>query len=194
MKNTEEFRIRDARQEDAPAISRVIQMAMHKEGCMAFAGTEDRLPLVDKTFTTLAGRNDSQYSYLNSIVAEDADGNLAGAIVSYDGALLHQLRQAFVEVANDVMDANFVEKDMDLETSDDEIYLDSLAVFPEYRGRGLARKLIDAACQRHAASGKPFGLLCAPGNDDAYALYERLGFREIGLRPFAGIMMRHMTR
>lgn len=194
MKNTEEFIIRDARQEDAEAISRAIQMALHEEGCMALAGSEDRLPLVDRTFTALAGRPDSQYSYVNSIVAEDAEGNVAGAIVSYDGALLHQLRQAFVEEANDIMDANFIEEEMDLETSDDEVYLDSLAVFPEYRGRGLARKLIDAACQRHAASGKPFGLLCAPGNDDAYALYQRLGFREIGLRPFAGIMMRHMTR
>lgn len=194
MKNTEEFIIRDARPEDAQSISRAIQMALHEEGCMALAGKEENLPLVDKTFAILAGRPDSQYSYLNSIVAVDADGNIAGAIVSYDGAQLHPLRQAFVEVANNVTGSNFVEEEMDLETSDDEVYLDSLAVFPEYRGQGLARKLIDAACQRHAGSGKPFGLLCAPGNDDAYTLYERLGFREIGLRPFAGIMMHHMVR
>ena len=192
--NSEEFRIRKGRPEDAPAISRVIRMALHEEGCMALAGTEDRLPLIYKVFTTLAERPDSQYSYLNTLVAEDPDGNVAGAIVCYDGARLHQLRRAFVEVANDLTGSNFVEEEMDLETSDDEIYLDSLAVFPEYRGRKLAMRLIDAACRQHADTGKPFGLLCAPGNDNAYRLYEYLGFREIGLRPFAGIMMHHMIR
>lgn len=194
MINKEEFKIREGRPEDAEAISKVVQMAMHEECCLAFAGTEERLLLVDETFTILAGRPDSQYSYRNTLVAEDAQGNVAGAIVSYDGARMHELRQAFVEVANRVMDCGFVEAEMDNETSDDEIYLDSLAVFPAYRGNGLARKLMDAACRRHASAGKPFGLLCAPGNDDAYALYGRLGFQEIGLRPFAGITMRHMVR
>ena len=193
MNNTEDFIIREAKPEDALVISRVIQMAMHTEGCLALAGSEERFPLLDKTFTILAARPDSQYSYRNNIVAEDGGGTIAGAIVSYDGAFLHPLRRAFVEVANEVLDSKFVEEEMDLETSDDEIYLDSLAVFPEYQGKGLAKRLIAAALERHAGSVKPFGLLCAPGNNDAYRLYERLGFREIGLRPFAGILMHHMV-
>lgn len=194
MNDTGKFLIREGKPEDAPAISRIIQMAMHKEGCMALVGSEERFPLLDKTFTILATRPDSQYSYLNTIVAEDCEGRIAGAIVSYDGALLHPLRRAFVEVANEITGSKFIEEEMDLETSDDEIYLDSLAVFPEYRGKGLAKRLIEAALTSHAHSGKPFGLLCAPGNDDAYRLYERLGFRETGLRPFAGIKMHRMIQ
>lgn len=194
MNNIEEFRIRRGEACDAPAISRAIQLALHPEGCIAMAGSKDRLPLADKIFTQLASRPDSQYSYLNTLVAESPDGHVAGVLVCYDGARLHALRQAFVEVANEVSGSNFIEEEMDNETTDDEIYLDSLAVFPQYRGRGLAKRLIESACRLHAASGKPFGLLCAPGNDDAYRLYENLGFREIGIRFFVGIAMHHMQR
>ena len=117
-------------------------MAVGEEIELEFAGSEERRPLALQTFTELAARTDSQYSYLNSLVAVDDDG--------------------------------------------------SLAVFPQHRGRGLAVRLIDAARERHAASGKPIGLLVDTDNPKAYALYRSLGFVKVGARPFAGTMMDHL--
>lgn len=180
-----------ARPQDAPYIARAVLMAVGEEIELEFAGSEERRPLALKTFTELASRTDSQYSYLNSLVAVDDDGTVAGVIVSYDGARLLELRRAFFEVAGRVLGLDF-DDSLPVETDGDEIYLDSLAVFPQYRGRGLAVRLIDAARERHAASGKPVGLLVDTDNPKAYALYRSLGFVKVGARPFAGTMMEHL--
>lgn len=189
-----QINIRPGRQADAPAIARAVIMAVGEEIALSLAGSAERRHLVDETFTRLAARTDSQYSYLNTLVAETPDGEIAGLIVSYDGADLHRLRRAFIREANEVLGIHFDENKMDDETSPDEIYLDSLAVFPEFRGHQLGRRLIEAAAEHHAASGKPLGLLCDPDNPRAQHIYEKLGFKTVGRRPFAGVMMHHMTR
>lgn len=191
---SDQFKIREARKDDATVIARGIVMALHDDNTMGLAGTRDRLPLVDSLFTDLAAREDSQYSYLNTIVAEAADGNVAGILVAYDGARLHELREAFVRKANAILGTGFVNEEMDNETSDDEIYLDSLAVFPEYRGNKLGPRLIEAMSLRHADAGKPLGLLCEQGYDHLYKLYTSLGFKDVGMRPFIGTMMHHLRR
>lgn len=187
------FILRAATPADAPFIARAVIMAFGDEIALAFAGSADRLPLVDRLFTDLAARDDSQYSYLNAVVAESAaDGTVAGVVVAYDGAGLHSLRRAFIAEAALTLGLEFDEKTMDDETSPDEVYLDSLAVFPEFRRRGLAETLIGAAKEKARAAGKPLGLLCDPPNVNARRLYERLGFTFRDQRPFAGTMMDHL--
>ena len=189
----ESIRIRKAIPEDAPAIARGIIMAVGEEIATEFAGSPERLPLVEKVFTDLARREDSQYSYRNSLVAETESGDIAGIIVAYDGARLHDLRPAFCEEAAATLGINIKSEDMHDETSPDEIYLDSLAVFPPYRRHGLGRRLIAAAIDEHKSSGKPIGLLCDPPNKKARRLYESLGFKPAGQRPFADTMMDHLV-
>ncbi|MBJ2187738.1 MAG: GNAT family N-acetyltransferase [Muribaculaceae bacterium] len=186
------MKIIPARKTDAPAIARTVMMAVGDEISLSFAGTPDRLPLVTEVFTRLAESENSQYSYTNTLVALTPEGKVAGAIVSYDGAELHRLRREFISVANEVLGMDMREEEFTDETSSDEVYLDSLCVFPEYRGQKLAGRLIEAACRRHVDAGKPVGLLVDPDNPRARRLYESLGFREVGQRPFAGVMMHHM--
>ena len=78
------------------------------------------------------------------------------------------------------------------ETDASEFYLDTLAVLSEYRGRGIASLLLKGAIGRAAACGKPAGLLVDKDNNRARKLYERVGFRQIGERPFCYVMMDHM--
>lgn len=189
-----EFTIRKARKSDAPDIARAIITAVGEEITMHFAGTEERRPLVARLFTELAEAEDSQYSYRNSLVAETDDGKNAGVIVAYDGARLHELRRAFIRKAAAILEFEIDETKMHDETSPDEIYLDSLAVWPEYQRQGLARRLIAAAGEAHKDSEKPLGLLCEPENLNAFALYQKLGFKKSGMRYFAGTMMHHMVK
>ncbi len=166
--------------------------AIGNEICCHMAGGAQRLPLVREVFTRLARREDSQYSYLNSLIALDPEGNPAAAIVSYDGARLYELRQAFVDEANALLGWNVTQNDFQDETSADEFYLDSLMVSPAYRRRGLAGRLIALAAQRARENGKPLGLLVDYDNPEARRLYVSTGFRSVGERPFAGTMMEHM--
>lgn len=189
---TPDYKIIPARRADADSIASAIIAAVGEEIAQGLAGSKERMPLVVETFRRLAARDDSQYSYRNSLVALDEEGNVAGVIVSYDGEELRYLRKAFVRVANEVLGMDIKEGDIPDETSPDEIYLDSLCVFPPYRGKGIAKMLIKAAADAHKKSGKPLGLLVDYDNPRARRLYSSLGFKSVGERPFAGTVMEHM--
>ncbi|MCM1531263.1 MAG: GNAT family N-acetyltransferase [Ruminococcus flavefaciens] len=180
----------NAEKSDAPLIGEVVVAAIGDELAHSFAG-EKTVEDVKRLFTKLAAREDSQYSYRNSLKAVDENGEPMGFAVGYDGALLHQLRKAFFEEVRLVL-----EREMDGKVDDEceagEFYLDSLAVFPAYRGKGVARALIQAMAQRGLKSGKPLGLLCDKTNATARRLYDALGFRQVGEAPFAGEVMDHL--
>ena len=63
---------------------------------------------------------------------------------------------------------------------------------PEYRGQGVASALIKDAKEKAIKTGKPLGLLCDIDNSRARRLYDSIGFRSCGLRPFAGHEMNHL--
>ena len=65
-----------------------------------------------------------------------------------------------------------------------ELEIHNVAVAPEARRRGLARLLLGVVLARAARAGSERALLeVRAGNAPAQALYEGLGFREVGRRP-----------
>jgi ribosomal-protein-alanine N-acetyltransferase len=65
----------------------------------------------------------------------------------------------------------------------DEMHVLNVAVAPPERRRGLARWLLRFAMSRAARGGASRALLeVRAGNREAVALYESLGFRQLGLR------------
>lgn len=145
-------------------------------------------------FADVASRENSQYSYRNTLIVKDNTGKRAGVVIAYDGAALHELRQAFVNEFNRRCGTNHKEGEWDNETSDDEIYIDTVSVSPEFRHQGIGTRLIQAIEERYKGIGKPLGLLCAHDNQEARKLYEKLGFRAVGTRKFAGEEMIHMQK
>ena len=64
-----------------------------------------------------------------------------------------------------------------------EIHVTNLAVHPEWRRRGVARRLLAAALAEGVARGVTLAFLeVRPSNTRALALYESLGFQVIGRR------------
>lgn len=141
--------------------------------------------------TSLVEADDSQYSYKNCIVAVDDKGAVAGVCVSYDGAKLLQLRSAFVRAAKERLDRDF--SDMDEETSAGELYIDSLAVFPEFQHRGIATKLLNLTVEKAKTMKiEKVGLLVDAGNPNAERLYSALGYVTVGASSWGGHPMKHM--
>lgn len=184
------FSIIPARREDAPLIARAIVMAVGEEITRDFAAPDHTPQDVEAMFADLAAMDDSQYSYRNTLVALNPEGRVAGVCIAYDGALLHSLRERFIEAVRRHLGREMGE--MADETSPDEYYLDSLAVWPQYRGQGIGAALLMAQARRAHAAGKPAGLLVDKDNPRARALYTRLGFLPAGERPFAGTTMDHL--
>lgn len=189
--------IRQAEKNDAPFIAEAIMMAVGEELVNEIANGKGR-EAVKSVFTRLAEMETSQYSYLNSLIAETDDGEVAGIVVAYDGAILIEARRLFFDLAKKHLGWDIYEMvpdgEPEVETDPSEFYLDSLAVWPGFRNKGIASELIREVERRALRVDKPVGLLCAAHNDRARRLYERLGFHEVGLRPFAGEMMSHLMK
>ena len=191
---TNAFNIIDASPEDAPLIAWAIMEAVGEELVDHLAGNKTRKD-VEEIFTRLAGRTDSQYSYLNTRIAIVPDGTKAAICVSYDGGKLKELRRSFFAEANRVLGWGMTPEDVDAlpgETCGEEFYLDSLSTLPHYRGQGAARILIEDAARKATAAGLPLGLLVADHNPGARQLYESIGFRPVARRPFAGEIMTNL--
>lgn len=187
-----DIRIERAKREDAPYIARGIAVALHlgqEDSAIPVSTTADT-EIWHRIFSSLAAMKNSQYSYRNTYKAVDPDGNILGIIISYDGARLHELREAFF---NEVRKVTGKEPEPFAdETDPSEWYIDSFAVWPEHRGRGIGRMLLYAAKREASAKGKPAGLLVDKANSGARYLYESVGFRHVGDRPFIDVMMDHL--
>ena len=191
--------IREARPEEAGRIADLIIMAMTEECCLHFCGPDHDIDDFRRVMTSLVARTDTQYSYLNTLVAIEetapvpgvsAPGCIVGICVSYDGALLHQLRQPFIDAA--LYEWGMDHSSIPDETQAGELYLDSLAVDPAYRGRGIARLLLEASVEKSKRMNLPStGLLVDVGNPRAEALYNKVGFRYAGTNSWGGHGMKH---
>jgi DNA-3-methyladenine glycosylase I len=184
------IKIVDAKKTDATFIAQAIMAAVGEQICLNFAGPAHTLDDVEHLFTELAKRDDSQYSYLNTLAAVDDDGKTVGVCISYDGALLDELRKPFFEAVSSILGKDMT--DVQDETDGNEVYIDTLAVLPECRKQGIGAALLKATVEKARKIGKPAGLLVEKENHNARRLYESLGFRHVGERPFAYVMMDHL--
>jgi len=184
--------IRAAVPEQARTIARLIMEAMNYECCQYFAGPRHTLQDFEDAMTRLVERTDSQYSYCNTLVAMAPGGEVAGALVCYDGARLYELREAFLQEAREsFQNTDFV---LDDETQAGELYLDSLCVAAPFRHQGIATQLLRAGMARAAELGIPqVGLLVDAGNPSAERLYTSLGFRFANKAMWGSHAMKHLT-
>jgi DNA-3-methyladenine glycosylase I len=182
--------IREASKSQAAEIASLIMTAMTDDCCLYFCGEGYGLEDFRKMMTILVEREDSQYSYQNTLVAMDAE-QVVGISVSYDGGCLHELRRAFIEAAKEQIGKDH--SGMDDETQAGELYLDSLAVLPEYRCQGIARKLLLATKERANLLGLPrVGLLVDKDNPIGEALYTSVGFQYVNDNQWGGHPMKHL--
>ena len=122
-------------------------------------------------------RDDTLYSYRNATIFE-IDGTPVGALIAYDGNGYHEVKVRTFEPIRHRLD--FDPMAMDDETREGEYYLDSAAVLPEYRGRGVGRHIIEHGISTARSKGLLPVLACDPDNTGAHALYESLGFSDDG--------------
>jgi predicted GNAT superfamily acetyltransferase len=66
------------------------------------------------------------------------------------------------------------------ERYDDFVYLDRIAIAPEFQGRGLGRALYDEVERRADAAWFLLEVNLRPRNDASLAFHDRLGFVEVG--------------
>ena len=69
---------------------------------------------------------------------------------------------------------------LSVERRPDEIYLSGIEILPDYQGRGIGSRLINALIDEAGGKGQDLVLEVLTVNHRAHALYQRLGLKEVG--------------
>lgn len=155
--------LRKATPDDAPFIARMVMMALHMD--------DDEVFMAD--MSRVAGLDDTIYSWHRCTLAE-CDGQPVGLCLAYDGGLYHAMREVTFPMFRLTDDSVMTQQD---ETGAGEYYIDSLAVLPEFRGRGIGGLLLTDAIGTGQSMALTPGLLVLPDNEPAQRLYGSKGFR-----------------
>ena len=125
--------IKPATPEHAPLIGRAVVMAIGAEITRNLAGQEHTPADVEALFSSLAARPDTQYSYLNTLPRHRRRRSADGLYCEHTMAppASSACAAVFFEEALRRLDLDFgTDPDsIDPETTPDEFYLDTLAVF-----------------------------------------------------------------
>lgn len=185
------MKITKANANQSGAIARLIMMAMDYDCCSNLAGESHTLEDFERAMTHLVSMEDSQYSYRNTLVAQNGEGEVVGVCVCYDGKDLHLLRKRFTEEAKEAFGIDYT--DMADETQPGELYIDSLAVDANHRRKGIAKELLKAVIEMAKEQNfEKVGLLVDKNNPNAERLYSALGFEYVNDSSWGGHPMKHL--
>ncbi|MBD3920619.1 GNAT family N-acetyltransferase [Paenibacillus sp. PR3] len=168
----DKLNIRAATIDDAEPVARLIYEAIHDIAYQLTgeATAEDALKALAELFREEGNRFSSK-----QILAAEVDGKVAGIILCYHGSEADRLDAPIAaRLRKRTGNPN---PPIDKEADEDEYYIDSIAVFPEYRGRGIAKALLASA--EHAGAALGYGRIALNveyGNDGAERLYRSIGY------------------
>lgn len=127
----EKITIRKATIEDAEMIARGFLTAMWM--------SDEEIARLMPSCVQLAQMNDTLYSWRNTFIAQ-YEGNDAAVLICYNGATYKESALKTFTLVRDNGGDDFTQ--MTQEAEPGEWYLDTLAVFPEYRRKGIATELL----------------------------------------------------
>lgn len=171
----EQLVFRPARVSDATFIARLVLEALHWD--MFMPCLTSRQQAAWDELTLLCKQSGTLYSYEHCTIAQ-MDETPVGLLVAYDGGVYRNLRlHTFSQIT--CLDGTDVES-MEDEAKEGEWYVDSLAIVPEVRGRGIGQQLLRRAIADAQERGLRATLLVDPTNKKAQRLYETQGFKSVG--------------
>lgn len=173
--------IRPARLGDAVHLAALIDMAGEGMPTMLWQRMAEEGDSPFQIGKARTMREEGGFSYRNAQLF-DLDGEIAGALIGYplEGGAVD-----FADLPPEVR--GLVELELEVPGY---WYVNVLAVYPEYRGRGFGTQLLDRADEiGRAADAAGMAIIVASGNNTAHRLYEKQGYRVFSRRravPFPG--------
>lgn len=169
--------LRPARKSDAAALAILVDIA--GEGMPSYMWSRMREPgqSAFEVGRARASREEGAFSWRNAQVAE-IDGEVAACLVDYR--------------LDDPYDTGDLSKLPDLvrplialeAKAPGSWYVNVLATFPEFRGRGIGARLLALAEERGRAQGaRSASIIVASENTGAVRLYARTGYAEVARAP-----------
>ncbi|MNW54566.1 putative acetyltransferase [compost metagenome] len=180
---------RQGQKSDAPAVIALLFSAI---GNIAntLAGTDND----EEAFRVLEAfyqEQGNRISYENVVVKEE-NGRVIAFMLSYHGSDAAKLDQPFVDR---ITAMGGVAPVIERETKEDEYYLDSIAVDPDYQGYGIGTEMLQLFEQQASERGyDKIMLLVDQANPSARKLYVRQGYIEDGSIVVSGHVFDRMVK
>lgn len=128
--------------------------------------------------------------YSNTWIYE-IDGEVAGCLIAYPGNKELEMERAWLDMTlDDDIRAYGLPMPMK-EANDDEWYIETVATFPQYRGRGVATQLVKHVL--NAYKDEKWSLNCDVTNEGALSVYKKLGFEANSKFDLYGHIHYHMV-
>ncbi|GCF08315.1 GNAT family N-acetyltransferase [Dictyobacter arantiisoli] len=182
--------IRPARKTDAQdALPLIYQVISGFSGTLLGSRTEQEFHEVIADFFQA---ENNRFSYQNYLVAEVGQ-RVAGLLLLYHGRDAEVLDRPILEHARRVK--NNPTFRLDKEADEDEWYIDTLSVSPDYAGQGIGTALMKAAEEQvRQRQDRKLALLVEEENTRAHRLYQHLGYKEDKKTMLYGISLLHMVK
>ena len=181
------YTIRKATPNDSTIIAELMLYAM-QDIIFEFIGKEDKNEAIIFLKDLISQKN-NQYSFENTYVLI-YNNLIVGSFTLYDGGKLEELRNPVLKSLSDKYNQNIQPQN---ETEQGELYIDTIAVFPEYRGKGFGNIILDYIIDEFAIKqNHTLGLLVDFTNPKAKKLYESKGFKVVGKKQLMSEYHEHM--
>ncbi len=169
--------LRKATIDDAPFLARCLMEAMG--GLIMEHYAEGTITQEEKTIhrvlTLLAQREDTLYTWRHGTIAQ-IDDIPVGASIAYRGEEYHERQRRSFALASKILSFD-IEK-MEDEAVAGEYYLDTLAVEPSFRNKGIGHILLNNWLREAEELKLLATLIYAKGNTHAKEVYESIGMRD----------------
>jgi ribosomal protein S18 acetylase RimI-like enzyme len=170
--------IRRARVEDISHMAYVAIQAFCGYAEVAYEGVIPGCTL-EQIMEQRFSRPGAASSFSNSLVAEDGGTVLGGLHAFPMDLLLGELLDPLIPE-----ERLYIFEPMELLHAAGSYYIEAMAVYPEYRRRGIGRQLMtEAESEARAKAFEVMSLHVFAENVGAVGLYESLGYRESGRQP-----------
>lgn len=164
--------IRLAQPTDAPAAVNLIYQAIKDIG-FQLTGADTEQGVLEQLMRFFQSEG-NRFSYDNLLV-KIVEDEVAGMILCYHGSQAETIDRPILERLRALKNDSALT--LDKEADEDEYYIDALAVFPQWGGRGFGTELIHAAEEHGRQLGyDKIALNVEQLNEKACALYQRLGY------------------
>lgn len=178
---------RPATPQDRSVIAQLMFYAM-RDITFDFIGEKNEEKALDFLEQLIENPN-NQYSFENVTLLHDQN-EIVGAFTLYDGGKLDELRQPVLNLLKEKYQRDIQPQD---ETEAGEIYIDTIAVFPQFRGKGYGSVILDYIIEEYAhQKGETIGLLVDFTNPKAKKLYADKGFKVVGEKQLMSENHEHM--
>ena len=182
--------IREAIPADAEEAVYLMNLAIDEIG-QALTGEKEEAAIIE-VMASFFRKKQNRLSYENTLVVEE-NSEIIGVIVVYHGSEADQLDWPLIEQVR--LKTGNSDLLIDKEAEPEDYYIDTVCVKPGYRGSRLGSILIAAAEKRGRELGYGrMSLNVEEENKGARALYQKLGYQEVGKKPIYGHSYEYMVK